>query len=96
MRTANRPNTGFAAAKTDVRLFSMVVIPGRCRQPGSEAESESERTSFCYRYRLLLHCLVDGHPILIPHLVELVDAHHTAICQDHSAAFKVKLPLEKP
>ena len=36
--------------------------------------------------------LVNGDPVLFPHLVELVDAHHAVVRQHHRAAFKVKLP----
>ena len=35
--------------------------------------------------------LVDGHPVLGPHLVKLVDAHHAAVGQHHGAALQVKL-----
>ena len=40
---------------------------------------------------LLLHRLVDCHAILRSHLVELVDAHHTAVCQHHRAPLQVRL-----
>ena len=40
---------------------------------------------------LLLHGLVDGHTVLRAHLVELVDAHHTAIGEHERAAFEVEL-----
>jgi hypothetical protein len=36
---------------------------------------------------------MDSDAILVSHLVELVDADHTGIGQDHGTSFKVKLAL---
>lgn len=35
--------------------------------------------------------LMDGHTVLWPHLVKLVNAHHAAVGQHHGAALKVEL-----
>ena len=35
---------------------------------------------------LLLHGLVDRHPVVLTHLVKLINAHHTTISEDHGAS----------
>mmetsp|Transcript_120074 Transcript_120074/g.209026 ORF Transcript_120074/g.209026 Transcript_120074/m.209026 type:complete len:407 (+) Transcript_120074:575-1795(+) len=42
---------------------------------------------------LLLHGLVDGHLVVAPHLVELVDAHDAPVCQHQGASLQVELAL---
>lgn len=42
---------------------------------------------------LLLHALVDGHPVLLVQLVELVDAQHALVRQDHRARLDVPVPV---
>lgn len=43
------------------------------------------------RYSLLLHGLVDGDSVLRSHLIELVDANHTTVSEDHGSSFKLEL-----
>ena len=38
---------------------------------------------------------MDGHSVFISHFVELVDADHPGVGQDHCTAFKIELPLKK-
>mmetsp|Transcript_9781 Transcript_9781/g.34429 ORF Transcript_9781/g.34429 Transcript_9781/m.34429 type:complete len:583 (-) Transcript_9781:609-2357(-) len=47
-------------------------------------------TRLCDGNRLLLHGLVDGRPVLLVHLVKLVDAAEAVVCEDERAA------LERP
>eukprot|EP00736_Rhodelphis_marinus_P006132 Rmarinus@m.17855 len=44
------------------------------------------------RDSLLFHHLVDRHPVFLPHFVELIDAHHTAVRQHHRSGLKPPLP----
>mmetsp|Transcript_21527 Transcript_21527/g.59642 ORF Transcript_21527/g.59642 Transcript_21527/m.59642 type:complete len:214 (-) Transcript_21527:1726-2367(-) len=37
---------------------------------------------------LLLHGLMDGHPVLVIHLVELIDEAHPLVCQHQGAALQ--------
>jgi hypothetical protein len=87
-----RPKTGLAAASTLVLEFSIVVIP-RIVRKGSMSLQIVLLTRFGDRYRLLLHCFVDGDSVLVPHLVKLVDTHYPAVCKDHRSSFKVELSL---
>lgn len=42
----------------------------------------------------LLHHLVDGRAVHVGHLVELVDAHHAPVGQDHGPRLQTALPWE--
>lgn len=48
-------------------------------------------TGFGDRDRLLFHRFVNRYSIFVPHLVEFVDADHTAVGEDHGPAFEVEL-----
>lgn len=39
---------------------------------------------------LLLHCLMNGYSILVPHLVELVDTHNSSVCEHHRSSLQVE------
>mmetsp|Transcript_816 Transcript_816/g.1813 ORF Transcript_816/g.1813 Transcript_816/m.1813 type:complete len:317 (-) Transcript_816:1085-2035(-) len=45
---------------------------------------------------LLLHGLMDGRPVLVVHLVELVDEADAIVCQDHSTALEGPLAVLVP
>mmetsp|Transcript_6 Transcript_6/g.8 ORF Transcript_6/g.8 Transcript_6/m.8 type:complete len:230 (+) Transcript_6:715-1404(+) len=57
--------------------------------PGIEADMDA---SLGDGDGLLLHDLMDGHPVDVAHLVELVDAHHPSVRQHHRARLQVLLP----
>lgn len=44
---------------------------------------------------LLLHDFVDGDTIDLGHLVKLVDAHDSAISEDHGSSFETTLACER-
>mmetsp|Transcript_34612 Transcript_34612/g.83547 ORF Transcript_34612/g.83547 Transcript_34612/m.83547 type:complete len:345 (+) Transcript_34612:460-1494(+) len=44
--------------------------------------------------RLLLHSLVDGHPVVGAHLVELVEADDAAVGEDHGATFQGEVAVD--
>ena len=44
--------------------------------------------------RLLLHGFVDRHSVVLAHLVELVDADDTSVCEDHRPALHDETPLQ--
>mmetsp|Transcript_1043 Transcript_1043/g.2254 ORF Transcript_1043/g.2254 Transcript_1043/m.2254 type:complete len:452 (+) Transcript_1043:1112-2467(+) len=41
---------------------------------------------------LLFHHLVDGHPILLPHLIELIDTHHPTVREHHGSRLEPAFP----
>ena len=50
---------------------------------GAAGVQRAVHACFGDSHRLLLHDLVDGHSVDLVHLVELVDADHAAVSQDH-------------
>jgi len=44
---------------------------------------------------LLLHGLVNGHPVVLSHLVKLVNTHHSTIGKHHRASLQIKISLQK-
>ena len=53
------------------------------RQDGAAGVEAGVNSSLGDGNGLLLHGLVDGHPVILAHLVELVDAYQSAVGQDH-------------
>merc|ERR1712020_886080 len=76
-------------------LLSLGVVPSAkdavcSRQDGTPAVKGSGDASFGNGDGLLLHGLMDRHPVVLAHLVELIDAHHPTIGQNHGASLKDK------
>ena len=65
----------------------------RCQYTRSRVQ-DSRDTGFGDGNGLLLHRFVDRYSILVSHLVEFVDADHTAIGKHHGTAFQVEFPLK--
>mmetsp|Transcript_3377 Transcript_3377/g.10230 ORF Transcript_3377/g.10230 Transcript_3377/m.10230 type:complete len:373 (-) Transcript_3377:810-1928(-) len=81
----------------DVLLGGLqVVVPaggwvGRGQDGGAGVEHRGD-ASLGDGDGLLLHGLVDGNPVLHPHLIELVDADDAAVGEHHGPALQVELP----
>jgi hypothetical protein len=54
-------------------------------QPGSDP-------SLCHTDGLLLHGLMDGHPILRPHLIKLVDTNQSTVRPHQCSSLDLELP----
>lgn len=53
-----------------------------CRDDSRSSIDLAHDASFCHRYRLLLHCLVDRSLVLIPDDPKLIDCADAAVGQD--------------
>ena len=78
-------------------FFVVIPTPHRiCRRQHACSRVQNCRdTRLRDGYSLLFHRLVYGHPILIPHLVELVYTNHPSVRQDHCTAFKIEFSLKR-
>ena len=64
------------------------VCGGQNGGPGIENRSD---TRLGNGNGLLLHGFVNGNPVLVSHLVELINTDSTAVCKNHGTSFKVEL-----
>ena len=89
--SSHRPKTLFAAAKIEHRLREKVFYPWkRAEQHSEQPVKGGGDAGLGNGDGLLLHGLVDRHPVVLAHLVELIDAHHPTICQNHGASLQQK------
>lgn len=72
--SSQRPNTELAAARTEQREFSVVVIPAFCTYLVNIAHSTS-CTDLSNGNGLLLHGLMYGYSIILSHLPQTVAFH---------------------
>lgn len=74
--------------------FQIIISPedrvcgGQHRCPRVE---DRGNTSLGNGDSLLLHGFVNGNPVLVSHLVELINTDSTAVCKNHGTSFKVEL-----
>mmetsp|Transcript_58862 Transcript_58862/g.81687 ORF Transcript_58862/g.81687 Transcript_58862/m.81687 type:complete len:641 (+) Transcript_58862:409-2331(+) len=76
--------------KGPLRVVSALCRICHCHDGASRLKSGND-SSLGDRDRLLLHGFVKRSPILVVHLVELIDQAHAIICQDHGTTLQAPL-----
>uniref|UniRef100_A0A2M4CVC7 Uncharacterized protein n=1 Tax=Anopheles darlingi TaxID=43151 RepID=A0A2M4CVC7_ANODA len=81
-------------------LITLRIVPstkdrvGGCQHRAARVQRR-RNASLSDRDRLLLHCLVDSDSIVLFHLVELIDTHHSTVSQHHRTALHDKVPCRR-